>query len=84
MVEVSRVVNLENAQQGENHVKTAKKTDNFARMCRPQQVNMKTKTTDSSEEECNLIQTFDSCDEFEILLVEVSQPNGSDRKIYPK
>ena len=39
-------------------------------MCRSQQVNKITETTESSEEECNLIQTFDSCDDFEVMSIE--------------
>ena len=39
-------------------------------MCRSQQVNEITENTESSEEECNLIQTFDSCEEFEVMAIE--------------
>ena len=50
--------------------KNCNKPNHFARMCRSQQVNEITETTESSEEECNLIQTFDSCDEFEVMSIE--------------
>ena len=46
--------------------KNCNKPNHFAKMCRSQQVNEITNEDSSSEEECNLIQTFDSCDEFEI------------------
>ena len=39
-------------------------------MCRSQQVNEVVNENSSSEEECNLIQNFDSCEEFEIMSVE--------------
>ena len=39
-------------------------------MCRSNQVNEIGEDKSSSEEECNLIQSFDSCDEFEIMVVE--------------
>ena len=39
-------------------------------MCRSNQVNEIGEEKSSSEEECNLIQSFDSCDEFEIMVVE--------------
>ena len=39
-------------------------------MCRSQQVNEVENEHSSSEEEGNLIQNFDSCEEFEIMLVE--------------
>ena len=39
-------------------------------MCRLQQVNEITKKTESSEEECNLIKTFGSCEEFEVMAIE--------------
>ena len=46
------------------------KPNQFARMCRSQQVSEITENTESSEEECNLIQTFDSCEEFEVMAIE--------------
>ena len=46
------------------------KPNHFARMCRSQQVSELTENTESSEEECNLIQTFDSCEEFEVMVIE--------------
>ena len=39
-------------------------------MCRSQQVNEGTEHAESSDKECNLGQNFDSCDEFEINLIE--------------
>ena len=50
--------------------KNCNKPNHFARMCRSQQVSEITENTESSEEECNLIQTFDSCKEFEVMAVE--------------
>ena len=38
--------------------KNCNKPKHFARMCRSQQVNEITETTESSEEECNLIQNI--------------------------
>ena len=65
---------------GENHLKNCpamsktckncNKPNHFAKMCKSQQVNEIANEDSSSEEECNLIQTFDSCDDFEILTVE--------------
>ena len=39
-------------------------------MCKSQQVNEITNEGSSSEKKCNLIQTFESCDDFEIMAVE--------------
>ena len=39
-------------------------------MCRSNQVNKIAEENSSSEEECNLICSFDSCEEFEIMAVE--------------
>ena len=50
--------------------KNCNKPNHFAKMCRSQQVNEITNEGSSSEEECKLIQTFDSCDNFEIMAVE--------------
>ena len=50
--------------------KNCHKANHFARMCRSQQVKEITENTESSEEECNLIQTFDSCEEFEVMAIE--------------
>ena len=50
--------------------KNCNKPNHFARMCRSQQVSEITENTESSEEECNLIQTFDSCEEFEVMAIE--------------
>ena len=41
-------------------------------MCRSQQVKEITETSESSEEECNLIQAFDSLEEFEIMSEELN------------
>ena len=54
------------------------KPNHFARMCRSQQVNEITENTESSEEECNLIQTFDSCEEIEVMVIE---QNNSQREM---
>ena len=50
--------------------KNCNKPNHFAKMCKSQQVNEVAIEDSSSEEECNLIQRFDSCDEFEIMAVE--------------
>ena len=50
--------------------KNCNKPNHFAKMCRSQQVNEIANEDSSLEEECNLIQNFDSCDEFEIMAVE--------------
>ena len=50
--------------------KNCSKTNHFAKMCKSQQVNEIAEKTSSSDEECNLIQSFDSCDEFEIMAIE--------------
>ena len=50
--------------------KKCNKPNHFAKMCRSQQVNEIANEDSSSEEECNLIQNFDSCDEFEIMALE--------------
>ena len=50
--------------------KNCNKPNHFARMCRSQQVSEIIENTESSGEECNLIQTFDSCEEFEVMAIE--------------
>ena len=50
--------------------KKCSKPNHFAKMCRSQQKNEIVEKTSSSDEECNLIQSFDSCDEFEIMAIE--------------
>ena len=50
--------------------KNCNKPNHFARMCRSQQVSEITENTESSEEECILIQTLDSCEEFEVMAIE--------------
>ena len=44
------------------------KPNHFAKMCRSNQVNEIGEDKSSSEEECNLLQSFDSCDEIDIML----------------
>ena len=39
-------------------------------MCRSQQANQVTEEISSSDEECNLIRCFDSCNDFEIMVIE--------------
>ena len=39
-------------------------------MCKSQQVNEIAEKSTSSDEECNLIQSFDSCEEFVIMAIE--------------
>ena len=50
--------------------KGCNKPNHFARMCRSQQVNEVMEETSESEEECNLIRYFNSCDDFEIMIVD--------------
>ena len=50
--------------------KSCNKPNHFAKMCRANQVKEIAEKNSSSEEECNLISSFDSCDEFEIMAVE--------------
>ena len=52
-------------------------------MCRSNQVNEIAEEKSSSEEECNLIHSFDSCDEFEIMAVEtkLQVSLGKDEKL---
>ena len=50
--------------------KNCSKPNRFAKMCRSQQVNEIAEKSSSSDEECNLIHYFDSCDEFEIMAIE--------------
>ena len=50
--------------------KNCSKPNHFAKMCKSQQVNEIAEKSSSSDQECNLIQSFDSCDEFEIMAVE--------------
>ena len=50
--------------------KICSKPNHFAKMCKSQQVNEIAEKSSSSDEECNLIQSFDSCDEFEIMAIE--------------
>ena len=50
--------------------KNCSKPNHFAKLCSSQQVNEIAEKLSSSDEECNLIQSFDSCDEFEITAIE--------------
>ena len=50
--------------------KNCSKPNHFAKMCKSQQVNEIAEKSSSSDEECNLIQSFDLCDEFEIMAIE--------------
>ena len=45
-------------------------------MCRSNQVNEISEEKSSSEEECNLIQCFYSCDEFKIMMVDSKKKTG--------
>ena len=49
--------------------KNCNKPNNFAKKCRLQQANEIVNENSVSEEECNLIQNFDSCEEFEIFSI---------------
>ena len=50
--------------------KNCSKPNHFAKMCKSQQVNEIAEKSSISDEECNLIQSFESCEEFEIMSVE--------------
>ena len=50
--------------------KNCNKPNHFAKMCRSNQVNEIGEEKSSSDEDCNLIQGFDSCDEFEKMMVD--------------
>ena len=50
--------------------KSCNKQNHFAKTCRSNEVNEIAEENSSSEEECNLIHSFDSCEEFEIMVVE--------------
>ena len=54
----------------EKSCKNCNKPNHLTTMCRSQQVKEFVNENSSSEEECSLIQNFDSCEEFEILSVE--------------
>ena len=62
--------NLRNCPAMGKTCKNCNKPNHFARMCRSQQVNEVAEELSSSEEECNLIRCFDSCDDFQIMVVE--------------
>ena len=59
------------------------KQNHFAKMCRSNQVNEIAEENSSSEEECNLIHCFNSCEEFEIMVVEhrLHDSHGKNGKI---
>ena len=50
-------------------LKNCNQPNRFAKMCKSNQVNEIGEEKSSSEEYCNLIQSFESCDEFEIMMV---------------
>ena len=50
--------------------KNCSKPNHFAKMCKSQQVNEIAEKSSSSDEECNLIQSFNSCEEFGIMAIE--------------
>ena len=50
--------------------KNCSKPNHFAKMFKSQQVNEIAEKSSSSDEECILIQSFDSCEEFEIMAIE--------------
>ena len=54
----------------EKSCKSCNRPNHIAKMCRSNQVNEIAEENSSSEEECNLIGCFDSCEEFEIMAVE--------------
>ena len=62
---------LKNCPQMGKSCKNCNKSNHFAKMCRSQQMNEVTENTTSSDKECNLIQNFDSCNEFKIMSIEI-------------
>ena len=50
--------------------KNCSKPNHFAKMCKSQQVNEIAEKSSSSDEECNLIQSFESCEELKIMAIE--------------
>ena len=60
--------------------KSCNKQNHFAKMCRSSQVNEIAEENSSLEEECNLIHSFDSCDEFEIMVVEPKSRKPLDKR----
>ena len=60
--------------------KNCKKSNHFAKMCRSNQVNEIGEEKSCSEEQCNLIQSFDSCDEFEIMMVATTVKKSGEKE----
>ena len=60
--------------------KNCKKSNHFPKMCRSNQVNEIGEDKSSSEEQCNLIQSFDSCDEFEIMMVATTVKKSGEKE----
>ena len=63
--------------------KNCNKPNHFAKMRRSNQVNEIGEEKSSSEGEFNLIQSFDSCDEFEIIMVERRAERPKKRGVVP-
>ena len=61
---------LKNCPAMGKNCKNCTKPNHFAKMCRSNQINEIFEEKSSSGEECNLIQCFDSCDKFEIMMVD--------------
>ena len=61
--------------------KDCKKPNHFAKLGRLQQVHKVTEENSSSVEECNLIQSFDSMDEFKIMSIE-TKPRSVTQNIW--
>ena len=59
--------------------KNCNKPNHFARMCRSQQVNEITESTESSEEECNLIQTFARARNLRLSQLKKQQSEGDNK-----
>ena len=66
-----REKHLKNCSSYGKTCKNCNKPNQFARMCRSQQTNEVTEEASSSDEDCNLIRCFDSCDDFEIMSTEM-------------
>ena len=46
------------------------KTNDFAKLCRPQKVNAVKEEFETSEPDCHQVEDFEDCDDFELLSTE--------------
>ena len=62
---------LKNCPEMRKSRKNCIKSNQFAKTCRSYEINELTANTKSSDEDCRLIQNFETCDEFEFLSIEI-------------